>query len=91
MAREQALEWTREVRMESDEERERKVTKKKKPKADIISGDEAEPKAPKKRRGKLKKAASDQGDVEQTMFSEDEDIEKPAKKVCPLSLIVLPK
>ncbi|KAH9484994.1 Tetratricopeptide repeat protein 1 [Psilocybe cubensis] len=83
LAREQALEWTREVRMESDEERERKVTKKKKPKAEIISGDEAEPKAPKKRRGKLKKASSDhdhEGDVDQTMFSEDEDIEKPAKK-----------
>lgn len=82
MAREQALEWTREVRMESDEERERKSSKKKKPKADIISGDEAEPKVQKKRRGKLKKATSDQGDVEQAVFSEEEEVEKPAKKVC---------
>ncbi|PPQ83611.1 hypothetical protein CVT25_006296 [Psilocybe cyanescens] len=80
LAREQALEWTREVRMESDEERERKSSKKKKPKADIISGDEAEPKVQKKRRGKLKKATSDQGDVEQAVFSEEEEVEKPAKK-----------
>lgn len=80
LAREQAMEWTREVKMESDEERERKSKKTRKPKADG-SGDEAEPK--KKRRGKLKKAASDQGDAEdQAVFSDDEDMEKPAKKVC---------
>jgi len=76
IAREQAMEWTREVRMESDEERERKSKKTKKPKGEVGSGDEAEPK--KKRRGKLKKAASEQGDEE---HSEEEEVEKPAKKV----------
>lgn len=73
------MEWTREVRMESDEERERKAKKVKKPKADVASGDEAEPK--KKRRGKIKKVASEEGDEDQAMFSEEEDVEKPAKKV----------
>ncbi|TFK44271.1 RNA polymerase II-associated protein [Crucibulum laeve] len=78
IAREQAVEWTREVRMESDEEKERKPKKTRKPKAEGVSGDEAEPK--KKRRGKLKKTASEQGDEDQAVFSEDEDMEKPAKK-----------
>ncbi|CAA7261853.1 unnamed protein product [Cyclocybe aegerita] len=80
VAREQAMEWTREVRMDSDEERERKPKKAKKPKADVVSGDEGE--APKKkRRGKLKKAtaSSDQEDGDQAMFSE-EDAEPPKKK-----------
>ena len=76
IARERAMEWTREVQMESDEERERKLKKAKKPKGEVMSGDEAEPK--KKRRGKLKKATSDQGDEE---HSEEEEAEKPAKKV----------
>jgi len=79
IAREKALEWTREVKMESDEERERKSKKSKKVKTDGGSGDEAEPK--KKRRGKLKKS-SDQGEAEDPVFSDDEDVEKPAKKVC---------
>ncbi|KAF8160649.1 RNA polymerase II-associated protein [Crassisporium funariophilum] len=80
IAREQAMEWTREVRMESDEERERKSKKVKKPKAEVVSGDEGEPK--KKRRGKLKKekVASEQEDEDQAVFSEEEEIEKPAKK-----------
>ncbi|KAF8070705.1 RNA polymerase II-associated protein [Lyophyllum atratum] len=79
-AREQAMEWTREVRMESDEERERKPKKTRKPKTDVGSGEEGEPK--KKRRGKLKKPASEaEGDMEeQAVFSEDDDAEKPAKK-----------
>jgi len=72
------MEWTREVRMESDEERERKSKKVKKPKADVVSGDEGEPK--KKRRSKIKKVVSDQGDDDQAMFSEEE-VERPAKKV----------
>ena len=76
IARERAMEWTREVQMESDEERERKSKKTKKPKGEVVSGDEAEPK--KKRRGKLKKATSEQGDEE---HSEEEEAEKPAKKV----------
>lgn len=79
IARKEAMEWTREVRMESDEERERKAKKVRKPKTDVGSGDEVEPK--KKRRGKLKKAVSDHGDEEQAVFSEEEDAEKPAKKV----------
>ncbi|KAF8971112.1 RNA polymerase II-associated protein [Flammula alnicola] len=74
----QAMEWTREARIDSDEERERKSKKAKKPKPDVVSGDEGEPK--KKRRGKLKKVASEQGDEEQAMFSEEEEVEKPAKK-----------
>jgi RNA polymerase-associated protein CTR9 len=76
LAREQAMEWTREVKMESDEERERKTKKARKPKNEVGSGDEAEPK--KKRRGKLKK---EQGDEEQAVFSEEEEVEKPTKKV----------
>ena len=73
------MEWTREVRMESDEERERRPKKPKKVKHEAPSGDESEPK--KKRRGKLRRAGSDQGDEEQPVFSEDEELEKPAKKV----------
>ncbi|KAF8198079.1 RNA polymerase II-associated protein [Pholiota molesta] len=78
LAREQAMEWTREARIESDEERERKPKKVKKPKAENVSGDEGEPK--KKRRGKLKKAVSDQEEEDQPMFSEEDEVEKPAKK-----------
>ncbi|PPQ73427.1 hypothetical protein CVT24_008133 [Panaeolus cyanescens] len=81
IAREQAMEWTREVRMESDEERERKATKKtRKPKADVGSGDEVV-ETKKKRRGKLKKASSEQGDEDQAMFSEEEEVEKPKKRL----------
>ncbi|KAJ2930254.1 hypothetical protein H1R20_g6829, partial [Candolleomyces eurysporus] len=78
IAREQAMEWTREVRMESDEERERRPKKPKKVKHEAPSGDESEPK--KKRRGKLRRAGSDQGDEEQPVFSDEEELEKPAKK-----------
>ncbi|KAI6121861.1 hypothetical protein F5141DRAFT_1092907 [Pisolithus sp. B1] len=82
IAREQALEWTREIQVESEEERERKAKRaSKKVKTEIESGDEAinggEPK--KKRKGKLKKA-NDQGEENEQLFS-DEDIDnKPAKK-----------
>ncbi|KAG6902757.1 hypothetical protein C0995_011905 [Termitomyces sp. Mi166 len=77
LAREKAMQWTQEVKGESDEERERKPKKIRKPKQDAGSGDEAEPK--KKRRGKLKKATD--GEVEdQAMFTEDEEVERPAKK-----------
>jgi hypothetical protein len=79
LAREQALEWTREVRMESDEEKERKPKKARKQKADG-SGDEAEPK--KKRRGKLRRGGdAEDGAEEPAVFSDDEDVERP-KKVC---------
>ncbi|KAL4073760.1 hypothetical protein V8B97DRAFT_1238806 [Scleroderma yunnanense] len=82
IAREQALEWTREVQMESDEERERKAKRaSKKVKTEPESGDEGangnEPK--KKRKGKLKKA-NDQGDENEQLFSDDEADNKPAKK-----------
>ncbi|KAJ7502428.1 RNA polymerase II-associated protein [Mycena galericulata] len=80
LAREQALEWTREVRMESDEEKERKPKKARKQKADG-SGDEAEPK--KKRRGKLKRGAEQEDGAEEpaAVFSDDEDVERPKKRV----------
>lgn len=82
IAREQVLEWTREIQVESEEERERKAKRaSKKLKTETESGDEAinggEPK--KKRKGKLKKV-NDQGDENEQLFS-DEDIDnKPAKK-----------
>lgn len=80
LAREQAMEWTREIRVESDEERERKATKKsRKPKPEGVSGDEAEPK--KKRRGKLRKTNDQEDGEEQAVFSDEEDMERPAKKV----------
>ncbi|KAJ6625349.1 RNA polymerase II-associated protein [Mycena sp. CBHHK59/15] len=79
LAREQALEWTREVRMESDEEKERKPKKARKQKADG-SGDEAEPK--KKRRGKLKRAGDQEdGEEQAAVFSDEDDVEKPRKRV----------
>src|SRR6266511_1413027 len=67
--------------MDSDDEpeRERKPKRPKKTKADITSGDEGEPK--KKRRGKLKKSGVEQEDEEQAMVSEEDEAEKPAKKV----------
>ncbi|KAF9232678.1 hypothetical protein BU15DRAFT_80981 [Melanogaster broomeanus] len=83
LAREQALEWTREVQMESDEERERKSKRApKKVKVEAESGDEglataAEPK--KKRKGKLKKA-NDQGDDNEQLFSDEDMDSKPTKK-----------
>lgn len=81
LAREQAMEWTREVKMESDEERERKPKKPRKPKVEGGSGDEGEPK--KKRRGKLRKNGADVAEGEdQAMFSEDEEVEKPKKVSC---------
>jgi RNA polymerase-associated protein CTR9 len=81
-AREQAQEWTREVQMESDEERERKSKRAaKKVKVEGESGDEgAEPKKKKRSGGKLKKAIDQDVDNEQ-LFSDDEVDNKPAKKV----------
>ncbi|KAJ7646672.1 RNA polymerase II-associated protein [Roridomyces roridus] len=87
VAREQALEWTREVRMESDEEKERKPKKARKQKADG-SGDEAEP-PKKKRRGKLKRGGGGgeqedgaDGEAEPAaIFSDEDDAERPKKRV----------
>jgi len=81
-AREQALEWTREVRQESDEERERKAskTKTRRPKADAGgSGDEAgEPK--KKRKGKLKKDKVDDEEEDGALFSGEEEGDNKASR-----------
>ncbi|KAJ6498745.1 RNA polymerase II-associated protein [Mycena sanguinolenta] len=83
VAREQALEWTREVRMDSDDEKEKKPKKARKQKADGPgSGDEAEPK--KKRRGKLRRAGADQEDGAEepaAVFSDDEEVERPKKRI----------
>lgn len=82
IAREKAMEWSRDIKMESDEEREKRSKKQRKPKADVGSGDEAgsaEPK--KKRRGKLKKATPEQDDGEEALFSGEDDAEAPVKKV----------
>ncbi len=81
------MEWTREVRMESDEEREKKPKKTRKPRSEAPSGDEGEPR--KKRRGKLKKAASDQGADEGEIFTDEEDLELPTKKVNIRFILVL--
>ena len=86
IAREQALEWTREVQMESDEERERKSKRSnKKVKVEVESGDEgiATPSEPKKRRkGKLKRSGDQGGEENNEQLFSDEDMEsKPAKKV----------
>ncbi|TFY58741.1 hypothetical protein EVJ58_g6226 [Rhodofomes roseus] len=64
-AREQALEWSRDIKMESDEERERKAAKKANRR--------------KRRTGKLKKSSGVEEGEEEALFSGDED-EKPAKK-----------
>ena len=87
IAREQALEWTREVQMESDEERERKSKRSsKKVKVEVESGDEgiATPSEPKKRRkGKLKRSGDQGGEENNEQLFSDEEVEsKPAKKVC---------
>jgi len=82
------MEWTREVKAESDEERERRPKKAKRErerKPDPVSGDEGLTSEPtkKKRRGKLAKRSSDHGDNEEEapVFSDDEGTDKPAKKV----------
>ncbi|KAG6899837.1 hypothetical protein C0993_006355 [Termitomyces sp. T159_Od127] len=78
LAREKAMQWTQEVKGESDEERERRPKKPRKPKQDAGSGDEAESKK-KRRGGKIKKTTDGDGD-DQAMFTEDEEVERPAKK-----------
>ena len=85
IAREQALEWSREVQMESDEERERKSKRSsKKVKVEAESGDEgiATPSEPKKRRkGKLKRSGDQGGEDNEQLFSDEEMESKPPKKV----------
>jgi RNA polymerase-associated protein CTR9 len=84
LAREQALEWTREVKVESDEEKERKSKRSRKPKTEG-SGDEGG-ESKKKRRGKTKKEEQgedpkkdEQGEQSQALFSDEEDTGKPKK------------
>lgn len=82
VAREQALEWTINAKGESDDEKEKKVRRgsKKEKKVEGGSGDEAgEPK--KRRRGKAKKGGDDEPTEDQALFSDQEDGDKPAKKV----------
>ncbi|KAM5530528.1 hypothetical protein V8D89_015805 [Ganoderma adspersum] len=85
IAREQAQEWTREVkRMESDEEREKAAKKAKRGKrSEHVSGDEGvegEPKQ-KKRRGKLKKSSDSGAENDgEALFSGDEEEQKPRKR-----------
>ncbi|OJA11248.1 hypothetical protein AZE42_09541 [Rhizopogon vesiculosus] len=88
-AREQALEWTRDAQMESDEERERKSKRAaKKVKVEGESGDEgAEAKKKKRGGGKLKKAIDQDGDNEQLFSDEDVD-SKPAKKRVPKKRVI---
>ncbi|KAG6905031.1 hypothetical protein DXG01_005520 [Tephrocybe rancida] len=86
LAREQAMQWTQEVKANSDKEREWKPKKTCKPKQDMGSGDEAEPK--KKRHGKLKKPTSDGHGEVQAVFSKEEETEKPTKKRCIMKAVV---
>jgi RNA polymerase-associated protein CTR9 len=85
-SRAQALEWSRDIKNESDEEKERKTKKVRRVKVEGGSGDEVEqPK--KKRRGKLRKNATESGDDKEALFTDDEGgDEKPAKKVCSVFL-----
>jgi RNA polymerase-associated protein CTR9 len=85
IAREQALEWTTSFREESDEEKEKKVrraAKKEKVKTEGGSGDEAG-ETKKKRRPKAKKGEDDENAEDQALFSDQEDGDKPIKKVRP--------
>lgn len=70
--------------MESDEEKEKRPKKARKPRSEAPSGDEGEPR--KKRRGKLKRSSDDQGDEDGAIFTDEDDAERPAKKVNILSL-----
>lgn len=87
LARAKALEWTQEVKNDSDEEKEKKTKKapSRKAKAEApASGEEGEP-TKKKKRGKLKKAAVEP-EEDGALFSGDEDggdrdKDKPSRKV----------
>ncbi len=86
LARAKALEWTQEVKNDSDEEKEKKTKKapSRKAKAEAgASGEEGEP-TKKKKRGKLKKTVEPEEDG--ALFSGDEDAgdrdkDKPSRKV----------
>ncbi|TCD66299.1 hypothetical protein EIP91_001545 [Steccherinum ochraceum] len=87
LAREEAMVWTREVRAESDEERERKPKKAPRKKAEANgSGDEGaangEPAKKKRKGGKLRRNGDPEGgdDDNENVFSGGEDESKPAAK-----------
>ena len=83
-ARETALEWTKDIKVESDEEKEKKPKKQRRVKTEAGSGNEGESEPPKKkRRGKLKKLG-DSGSEREGLFTDEEGgaDSKPAKKVC---------
>lgn len=65
--------------MDSDEEKEKKPKKARKPRSEVPSGDEGEPR--KKRRGKLRKTSPEQGDEDGAIFTDEEEVERLAKKV----------
>lgn len=86
-ARETALEWTKDIKVDSDEEKEKKPKKQRRVKTEAGSGNEGEPEPPKKRRrGKLKRLGGDSGSEREGLFTDDEEgggtDSKPAKKVC---------
>ncbi|KAL6301253.1 RNA polymerase II-associated protein [Sparassis latifolia] len=78
IARGQALEWTREVKQESDDERERKAkkTSSRRSRPEGGSGDEAG--EPRKRRRKLRRADG-AGDGDEALFSGEEET-RPTRK-----------
>jgi RNA polymerase-associated protein CTR9 len=81
-AREQALEWSREVKMESDEEREKKAKRavRRVKTEGGASGDEGEQK--KKKRTKTRKSTmAEDGEEEEALFSGEEEDSKPPRKV----------
>jgi len=84
-ARETALEWTKDIKVDSDEEKEKKPKKQRRVKAEVGSGNEGESEPPKKkRRGKLKRVGGDSGSEREGLFTDEEGgaDSKPAKKVC---------
>lgn len=85
-AREKALEWTKDIKVESDEEKEKKPKKQRRVKTEVGSGNEGESEPPKKkRRGKLKRLGGDSGSEREGLFTDEEGggvDSKPAKKVC---------
>lgn len=84
-ARETALEWTKDIKVDSDEEKEKKPKKQRRVKTEPGSGNEGESEPPKKkRRGKLKRLGGDSGSEREGPPSDEggEADSKPAKKVC---------
>jgi RNA polymerase-associated protein CTR9 len=81
LAREQALEWTREVRMDSDDEQEREKRPNDRRRQRQMSPAATKVNPRKRREGKIKKSGNEQGEEDQAMFSEEDDAEKPTKKV----------